>query len=92
MRVSYQPHSHGPAEVGFVEPIVDSHGQALVGAYLTTPDNPRALRVFKAGEAFDVDERIDQHLAAFCRQSPDFLLLNPGTASNLTRAGENLGG
>jgi hypothetical protein len=64
----------------------------LVNARLTVANDPRALRVFKAGEAFDVDERIDQRLAAFCRQSPDFLLLNPGTASNLTRAGQGVGG
>jgi hypothetical protein len=92
MRFAYHPHEDDPQEVGWVEPILDAHGMPLVDGFVTSADDPRALRTFKAGQAFDVNEKLDPHLARFCKASPDFLTLNVGNTANLTRAGSGLGG
>jgi len=92
MRFAYHPHEDDPQEIGWVEPILDAHGMPLVNGYTTSATDPRVLRVFKAGLAFDVDPKLDPHLCQFCRASPDFLTLNLSNYSSVTRAGEGIGG
>jgi hypothetical protein len=72
----FQFHPHGVGRMGYVPPVLDMHKNILIGARLVPPDDPRAVRVFHAGEIFDVHEGHEPLLAEFCRTHHDFVTVN----------------
>jgi hypothetical protein len=90
MRFRYEPHEGGD-KVAYAPPILDLHDRPLVNAGLVAVDDPRASSlVFTPGCSFSVnadDFPAGYYLAAFCKASHDFVLLNashPGGAKTVT--------
>ena len=75
MRVTFHPHGNKPW--GYIPPILDRDGKVMISAQLVRDTNhEKVTRVFEPGERFDIDEKADPHLAAFCKLHDDFMVLN----------------
>ena len=66
----HRPRTSGEGdEVGYVPPVNDMHGRPMVPATLAKPDDPRVVRVIRAGEEFFT---ADEHMAVFASMHLSF--------------------